>query len=118
MRSPLSAVRLDSPVNRLSVSSSNVIAIPHDNRHVRLYDLNGQRLARLPRNNRIGHRRMVCATAWLPEDCKSKVNLVTCGFDKTCIGWSVAPSKEPKESKDKEKDKDKDGLLLKNKDRE
>lgn len=53
MRSPLSAVRLDSPVNRLSLSSSNVIAIPHDNRHVRLYDLNGQRLARLPRNNRI-----------------------------------------------------------------
>lgn len=52
MRSPLATIRLDSPVNRLAVSSSNVIAIPHDNRHVRLYDLSGNRLARLPRSNR------------------------------------------------------------------
>ncbi|XP_066977066.1 WD repeat-containing protein 37 isoform X2 [Macrobrachium rosenbergii] len=41
MRSPLATIRLDSPVNRLAVSSTNVIAIPHDNRHVRLYDLSG-----------------------------------------------------------------------------
>lgn len=38
MRSPLATIRLDSPVNRLAVSPTNVIAIPHDNRHVRLYD--------------------------------------------------------------------------------
>lgn len=100
MRSPLSTVRLDSPVNRLSVSSTNVIAIPHDNRNVRLYDLSGNRLARLPRNNRIGHRRMVCAAAWMPEECKCKVNLVTCGFDKMAIGWNIVPSKEAKEVKE------------------
>lgn len=37
---------------RLAVSSWGVIAIPHDNRHIRLYDLQGVRQARLPRSNR------------------------------------------------------------------
>lgn len=52
MRSALTTIRLDSAVNRLAVSNGGVIAIPHDNRHIRLYDLNGQRIARLPRNSR------------------------------------------------------------------
>ena len=51
MRSPLAAIHLDSPVNILDVSSQGIIAIPHDNRHVRLYDSLGQRIARLPRNS-------------------------------------------------------------------
>ena len=28
------------------------IAIPQDNRHIRIYDLNGERFMRLPRNSR------------------------------------------------------------------
>lgn len=52
MRSPLATIRADSAVNRLAVSSSGVIAIPHDNRQVRLHDLGGQRIARLPRTSR------------------------------------------------------------------
>lgn len=52
MRSALTTIRTDSAVNRLAVSASGVIAIPHDNRHIRLFDLNGQRVARLPRNSR------------------------------------------------------------------
>ncbi|KAF2353191.1 WD40 repeat [Trinorchestia longiramus] len=68
MRSPLATMRLDSPVNRVAVSTSGaMIAIPHDNRQVRLYDLNGMRLARLPHSNRQGHRRMVCAVAWADD---------------------------------------------------
>jgi len=55
MRSPLAAMRCESPVNKLSVSPSNVIAVPLDNRNVLLFDLNGLKLARLPRSNR-----MVC----------------------------------------------------------
>lgn len=51
MRAPCAAARLDSPVNRVSVSRTGIIAIPHDNRHVRLYDMNGMRIARLPRSN-------------------------------------------------------------------
>ncbi|MPC82493.1 WD repeat-containing protein 37 [Portunus trituberculatus] len=63
MRSPLATIRLDSPVNRLAVSPTNVIAIPHDNRHVRLYDLAGSRLARLPRSNRqVRHSLQVAST--------------------------------------------------------
>lgn len=52
MRSALTTIRTDSAVNRLAVSSNGVIAIPHDNRHIRLFDLNGQRVARLPRSSR------------------------------------------------------------------
>lgn len=52
MRASLATIRLDSAVNRVSVSSSGLIAIPHDDRHVRIFDLNGQRLGRLPRSNR------------------------------------------------------------------
>lgn len=38
--------------HRLSVSPvNNVIALPHDNRHIRLFDISGVRLARLPRRN-------------------------------------------------------------------
>lgn len=38
---------------RISVSANQrIIALPHDNRQVRLFDMNGVRLARLPRSNR------------------------------------------------------------------
>lgn len=52
MRSALTTIRTDSSVNRLAVSNSGIIAIPHDNRQIRLFDLNGQRIARLPRTSR------------------------------------------------------------------
>lgn len=53
MRSALTTIRTDSAVNRLAVSATGVIAIPHDNRHIRLYDVNGQRVTRFPRTSRI-----------------------------------------------------------------
>ncbi|KAM4557438.1 WD repeat-containing protein 37-like [Fundulus diaphanus] len=53
MRSPIAAIRTDSAVNRISVSvNQKIIALPHDNRQVRLFDMSGVRLARLPRSNR------------------------------------------------------------------
>lgn len=91
MRSALTTIRLDSAVNRISVSSGGIIAIPHDNRHIRLFDLNGQRLARLPRTSRQGHRRMVSSVAW-HEDMT--MNLFSSGFDRRVIGWSINLSKE------------------------
>jgi len=97
MRSPLAAMRCESPVNKLSVSPSNVIAVPLDNRNVLLFDLNGLKLARLPRSNRMGHRRMVCATAWAEENTNSRCNLFTCGFDRMLYGWNVQPNKEFKD---------------------
>ncbi|XP_022088415.1 WD repeat-containing protein 37-like isoform X2 [Acanthaster planci] len=88
MRTPIAMIRSDAGINRLSVSATNnVIAIPHDNRHIRLYDLNGVRLARMPRNNRQGHHRMVCCTAW--NDEAASCNLFSCGFDRQVIGWKV-----------------------------
>lgn len=93
MRSALTTIRTDSAVNRLAVSSTGIIAIPHDNRHIRLFDLNGQRIARLPRTNRQGHRRMVSSVAWT-EDITQHCNLFSCGFDRTVLGWSVCLPKD------------------------
>ncbi|XP_077591759.1 WD repeat-containing protein 37 isoform X1 [Stigmatopora nigra] len=88
MRSPIATIRTDSAVNRISVSTNQrIIALPHDNRQVRLFDMSGVRLARLPRSNRMGHRRMVCCTAWNEEN--QTCNLFTCGFDRQAIGWNI-----------------------------
>ncbi|KAL1461415.1 hypothetical protein WDU94_013315 [Cyamophila willieti] len=90
MRSPLATIRTDSPVNRLSISPcTGLVAIPHDNRQVRLFDLSGQRLGRLPRNNRQGHHRIVTATTWSDD-----AGLYTCGFDRIVLGWSVVQNKK------------------------
>ncbi|XP_048504988.1 WD repeat-containing protein 37-like [Athalia rosae] len=92
IRSPLATIRADSAANRLAVSSSGVVAIPHDNRQIRLFDLSGQRLARLPRTSRQGHRRMVCSVAWAEDG--GICNLFSCGFDRLVLGWSVLPIKD------------------------
>ncbi|XP_046996838.1 WD repeat-containing protein 37 isoform X1 [Schistocerca americana] len=94
MRSPLATVRADSAVNRLAVSAGGVVAIPHDNRQVRLFDLNGQRVARLPRTSHKGHRRMVCSVAWADENTSVPCNFFSCGFDRLILGWSVQLSKD------------------------
>ncbi|KAK0182928.1 hypothetical protein PV327_001013 [Microctonus hyperodae] len=93
IRSPLATIRGDSAANRLAVSSNGIVAIPHDNRQIRLFDLNGQRLARLPRTSRRGHRRMVCSVAWA-EDSGCASNLFSCGFDRLVLGWSVVLLKD------------------------
>lgn len=95
MRSPLATIHSDSAVNRLSISNAGLIAIPFDNRNVRLFDLNGQRVGRLPRSSRQGHSRMVCCTAWSDE---TKPNLFTCGFDRITLGWSVQPRESVKDN--------------------
>lgn len=87
MRNALSSIRLSSSVNRLSVSKAhNLIAIPLDNRHVRIYDLNGNRLPRIP--NRRCHTRLVTACAWIDDHPHS--NLLTAGFDRCVYGWKVS----------------------------
>ena len=81
MRTAVASVSSDSSVNKLSVSSSNLIAAPYDNRNVRVFDLTGSRLARLPRSSHQGHSRMVTATAWASDNAL-RPNLFTCGFDR------------------------------------
>ena len=76
MRCPVAAIRQDCGLNRcaprprpylcpvmyfhvflirISVSfNHNILAVPQDNRHIRLYDLNGHRLAHLPHRNAVG----------------------------------------------------------------
>ncbi|XP_052285498.1 WD repeat-containing protein 37-like isoform X4 [Dreissena polymorpha] len=88
MRSPIATIRTDSSVNRLCVSQSqNMIAIPHDNRHIRLFDINGNRIGRLPRSSRTGHSKMVCSVACAEDN--PVCNLFSCGFDRQVLGWSI-----------------------------
>uniref|UniRef100_F1L2F1 WD repeat-containing protein 37 n=1 Tax=Ascaris suum TaxID=6253 RepID=F1L2F1_ASCSU len=92
MRSAIATVRLDSATNRLSISRKNLVAIPHDNRNVRVYDLNSVRLSRLPRANGRSHRRMVCCATWADDHAIN--DLITCGFDKQIIAWKTSMGKE------------------------
>ncbi|CAH1400131.1 unnamed protein product [Nezara viridula] len=93
MRSPLATIRSDSAVNKVDISLTGVIAVPHDNRQIRLYDMTGQRIARLSRSSRQGHQRMVCSVAWLNEPSAS-CNLFSCGFDRLTLGWNVQNTKD------------------------
>lgn len=56
---------------------------------IRLYDMTGVRLARLPRNDRLCHRRMVSAATWVENSNGYKTKLLTCGWDKLILGWAV-----------------------------
>lgn len=89
MRAPIATIRTDSSVNRLSVSQGQIIAIPHDDRHIRLYDISGNRLGRLPRSNRTGHTKMVCSTCWVDGNPAPFCNLLSCGFDRQVLGWHI-----------------------------
>ncbi|XP_014260508.1 WD repeat-containing protein 37-like [Cimex lectularius] len=89
MRSPQATIRSDSAINKLAVSNLGIIAIPHDNRQVRLFDLTGQRIAR----HRQGHQRMVCSVAWADEHSFSS-NFFSCGFDRLILGWSIQNIKD------------------------
>ena len=95
MRTAVATLQSDSAVNKLSVST-NMIAVPGDNRNVRIFDLAGSRLARLPRSS--GHSRMVTATVW-SSDREQRPNLFTSGFDRQVIGWAVE-ARESQEEKE------------------
>ncbi len=107
MRAPVTSIQAPSAVNRLAVSQSGFVAIPHDNRQVAIYDLNGQKILRLPRdsaNNNAAssskkcHYRMVTSCCWAPGDhadgWRSRAGLFSAGFDRVAFGWCVRPAKE------------------------
>ncbi|CAK5038113.1 unnamed protein product [Meloidogyne enterolobii] len=88
MRSPISAIRLNIAVNKISICNlKNLLAIPLDNRNIYIYDMNGSRMTRIPRSAGKCHHRLVSACTWLSDNLLN--NLITCGFDKQIIGWRV-----------------------------
>ena len=91
MRSPVCTINLNSGANRIcSITTTNsdsstetFLGIPLDNRDIKIYNLNGERMLRLPRSNRVGHRRLVTSMA-------SHGNLLlSASFDKTINCWSL-----------------------------
>jgi len=99
MRAPLTNIQTDSQVNKLSISTNGMIAIPQDNRHVCIYDISGNKLARLPRDSDKCHMRMVSSVAWASSDgerenLKIKANLFSVGFDRVAMGWKVKSKEE------------------------
>jgi len=97
MRAPLTNIQTDSPVNKVSISGSGLVAVPQDNRHCSVYDVSGSRVARLPREQGKCHMRMVTSVAWaageLPEH---RPNLFTVGFDRVALGWRLRSKEELK----------------------
>jgi len=89
----MDSVRVDCGINRLSVShdDKHALAVPLDNRHIKLYDLACNRLANLPRRHRQGHHRMVFSVAWSPNGhlATERCNLFSAGFDNKVIGWKI-----------------------------
>merc|ERR1712241_84615 len=104
MRAPVTSIQTSAAVNRLSISSGGMIAIPQDNRHVVIHDLlSGQKLTRLPRDTSHTHHRMVTSSTWALEETdgkwKTRANLFTAGFDRVAFGWSVRSRGELEEVK-------------------
>jgi hypothetical protein len=102
MRSPMFTINLNSGVNRLctmstspsfmeNFSSANLnsgsvnetyLCLPMDNRDIKVYNLSGERVLRLPRTSSIGHRRIVTSMT-------SYSNLLfSASFDKMINCWS------------------------------
>uniref|UniRef100_A0A8C9ZZV8 WD repeat-containing protein 37 n=1 Tax=Sander lucioperca TaxID=283035 RepID=A0A8C9ZZV8_SANLU len=90
MRSPIATIRTDSAVNRISVSvNQKIIALPHDNRQVRLFDMSGVRLARLPRSNRQVSQFYICSNLHLHHLIISKKFRI---YRHQTTLWSYNPS--------------------------
>lgn len=93
MRSPLFTINANSGVNRIctmngpissqDMLSETVLCLPLDNRDIKIYNLNGERVHRLPRNNRIGHKRLVTSLASYGQ------LMLSCSFDKIINCWSL-----------------------------
>jgi WD40 repeat protein len=92
---PMDRIGVDSAVNRLSVNTNGITALPHDDRHIRLLKYNSANQTRLRRINRShrAHQHSVNATAWLTTgltntDQKS-FTLVSGGWDRKLCVWRV-----------------------------
>ena len=93
MRSPVCTIHVNSGVNRICTMTPNFehtnpetiyLCLPLDNRDIKVYNLQGERITRLPRNSRgVGHRRLVTSVA-------SYGNLLfSASFDKIINCWSL-----------------------------
>lgn len=81
-------INLNSSINRICtkqnlVTNEVVLCLPLDNRDIKIYSLNGERLTRLQRSSRVGHKRMVTSI------CSQNNLLLSASFDKQAICWSV-----------------------------
>ncbi|CAD5220703.1 unnamed protein product [Bursaphelenchus xylophilus] len=86
MRCAIASSRFDSGVNKVGASTkSRLMAIPLDNRHVYIHDLNGNRIGRLHRGN--SHTALVTSAIWSDET--DSTNLITASIDKKMFGWRV-----------------------------
>ena len=93
---PLERIGVDSAVNRLSVSTNGMCALPHDDRHIRLLKYNPTNQSRLRRINRgqRAHQSSVVATTWLTNPAymmgdQKCYSLVSGGWDRKLCIWKV-----------------------------
>lgn len=94
---PIERVSVDSAVNRLSVNGAGIVALPHDDRHIRLLTtLSGQTRLRRIRSVR-AHQNSVMCTAWLnngniSNNNDQKYTVLSGGWDRRVCIWRVPSS--------------------------
>ena len=66
-----------------SANSDTFLCLPLDNRNIKVYNLSGDRVLRLPHSNLVGHRRLVTSLA------SHGSLLLSASFDKTVNCWSL-----------------------------
>jgi len=73
MRSPVDSIRMDCGVNRLSVSHDDraLVAVPLDNRHIKIYDLSGNRVSHVPRRNHLVGEQPKIGVFYVYLSCKN-----------------------------------------------
>jgi len=96
MRAPLTNIQTDSQVNKVSISTSGMVAVAQDNRQVYIYDISGAKIARLPRDQGKCHMRMVSSVAWAGDQDTNKPGLFSVGFDRVGFGWRMRSKEEQK----------------------
>lgn len=91
-------INLNSSINRFCTQQNPLtnevnLCLPLDNRDIKLYTLNGERVTRLQRTSRLGHKRMVSSI------CSQNNLIFSASFDKQAICWSIdynTINKQPK----------------------
>ena len=83
-------------VNKVSISTSGMVAVAQDNRQVHIYDISGAKIARLPRDQGKCHMRMVSSVAWAGDQDTNKPGLFSVGFDRVGFGWRMRSKEEQK----------------------
>ncbi|TPP64503.1 WD repeat-containing protein 37 [Fasciola gigantica] len=69
-----------------ATNTMRILALPLENRGIKFFDLNGNRIGRITRSSSRGHARMVTSVAWADE---GYCNFFSTSFDSRLLAWQI-----------------------------